>query len=448
MGWLTDPQIWASQVTLTALEIVLGIDKLVFIAIVAGRLPPERQNRARRVGLALALITRLALLASIVWIIGLTRPVFDVFGQPVFWRDIVLIAGGLFLLYKGTREIHHGLEGDGHKREAEGGQHAFLAMLASGWSPVYPCHVPPREMRQHPIGTGPFQFAEFRPNEVIQVTRNPDYWKAGRPYLDGIEWTIIKDLSTRTLAFIAGKGDLLYGVTIPQVKDVKTQATQAICDEFAGGVNRNLLVNRDKPPFNNPELRRAMSLSLDRQAFIDILYGGKGRIGGAMQPPPDGLWGMPADVLQMLPGYGPDIEKNRTEARELMQKAGYGPDNRLKLQVSTRNVSYYRDPAVISDRDRPTKADIHRRRTRHRRHGQLVSKSHAQGLHRRDEYPRERGRRPGPAILRELCVPCAAQLYRLLQSASRQAGRPAIDGIRCRATQEAGLGDRKEAGGR
>jgi predicted tellurium resistance membrane protein TerC len=117
MGWLTDPQIWASLVTLTALEIVLGIDNLVFIAIVAGRLPPERQNRARRVGLALALITRLALLASIVWIIGLTRPVFELFGQPVSWRDIVLIAGGLFLLYKGTREIHQGLEGD---RQAAG----------------------------------------------------------------------------------------------------------------------------------------------------------------------------------------------------------------------------------------------------------------------------------------------------------------------------------------
>jgi len=130
MGWLTDPQIWASLVTLTALEIVLGIDNLVFIAIVAGRLPPERQNRARRVGLALALITRLALLASIVWIIGLTRPVFDVFGQPVSWRDIVLIAGGLFLLYKGTREIHHGLEGDGHKREAEGGRTSFVGVVS------------------------------------------------------------------------------------------------------------------------------------------------------------------------------------------------------------------------------------------------------------------------------------------------------------------------------
>ena len=102
-------------------------------------------------------------------------------------------------------------------------QPSFLALLASGWSPVYPCHVAPRDMRQHPIGTGPFKFVEFKPNQSITVTRNPDYWKTGRPYLDGIEWTIIKDLSTRTLAFVAGKGDLLYGVTIPQLKDIKSQ---------------------------------------------------------------------------------------------------------------------------------------------------------------------------------------------------------------------------------
>ena len=81
MDWLTDPQIWASLITLTVLEIVLGIDNLVFIAIIAGRLPPERQNPARQIGLALALITRLALLASIVWIIGITRPLFHFFGQ-------------------------------------------------------------------------------------------------------------------------------------------------------------------------------------------------------------------------------------------------------------------------------------------------------------------------------------------------------------------------------
>ena len=130
MEWLSDPQIWASLVTLTALEIVLGIDNLVFIAIVAGRLPPEHQNRARQVGLALALITRLTLLASIVWIIRLTRPLFDLFGQPVSWRDIVLIAGGLFLLYKGTREIHQGLEGDRQTADAGSGRTSFASVVA------------------------------------------------------------------------------------------------------------------------------------------------------------------------------------------------------------------------------------------------------------------------------------------------------------------------------
>src|SRR5438270_2859020 len=86
-------------------------------------------------------------------------------------------------------------------------QPAFLALLASGYSPIYPCHVPPRDMRTHPIGIGPFKFVEFKPNERITVTRNPDYWKKDRPYLDGIEYTIIKDPSTRVLAFIAGKFD-------------------------------------------------------------------------------------------------------------------------------------------------------------------------------------------------------------------------------------------------
>ena len=112
MEWLSDPQIWMSLLTLTALEIVLGIDNLIFIALLAGRLPVDRQAPARQIGLALALVTRLALLASIAWIIGLTEPLFAVFGHAVSWRDIILIAGGFFLLYKGTREIHERLEGE------------------------------------------------------------------------------------------------------------------------------------------------------------------------------------------------------------------------------------------------------------------------------------------------------------------------------------------------
>ena len=129
MEWLADPNVWASLVTLTALEIVLGIDNLVFIAILVGRLPENRRDLARRLGLALAVLTRLALLASIAWIIGLTAPVFELFDHGFSWRDIILIAGGLFLLYKGTREIHERLEGE----EAE---HAGPARVAASFGGV------------------------------------------------------------------------------------------------------------------------------------------------------------------------------------------------------------------------------------------------------------------------------------------------------------------------
>src|SRR5437764_9672810 len=89
-------------------------------------------------------------------------------------------------------------------------QPAFLVLLASGFSPIYPCHIPAREMRQHPIGTGPFRFVEFKPNEDIKVTKNLDYWRPGRPYLDGIEFTIIKNLSTAILAYVAGNFDMTF----------------------------------------------------------------------------------------------------------------------------------------------------------------------------------------------------------------------------------------------
>ena len=111
MEWLSDPHVWASLATLTALEIVLGIDNLVFIAILANKLPEEQRDRARKIGLALAMLMRLALLASISWIAGLTTSVFEVAGQAFSWRDLILIGGGLFLIFKGTREIHERVEG-------------------------------------------------------------------------------------------------------------------------------------------------------------------------------------------------------------------------------------------------------------------------------------------------------------------------------------------------
>src|SRR6202035_3025530 len=157
-------------------------------------------------------------------------------------------------------------------------QPAFLTLLASGYSPIYPCHVPPRDMRQHPIGTGPFKFVEFKPNESIKLVRNTDYWKPDRPYLDGIEYTIIRDRSTATLAFISGKFDMTFPntLTVPLLRDVQNQMPEAICELTPdGGLNRHVLVNRSQPPFDNLDVRQAMALSLDRKAFIDILSEGK-----------------------------------------------------------------------------------------------------------------------------------------------------------------------------
>ncbi len=228
-------------------------------------------------------------------------------------------------------------------------QPAFLMAIAGGFSPIYPCHIAPRDMRSHPVGTGPFKFVEFKPNERIKVTRNPDYWKADRPYLDGIEYTIIKNLSTATLAFVAGKFDMTfpYSLEVPLLRDVKSQMPEAICELVPIGISRTLLINPGMPPFENPDMRRAMALSLDRAAFINIITEGHGDIGGAMQPPPEGPWGMPPDQLKTLPGYDPDVQNNRAEARRLMGKLGYGPANRVKLKLSVRDLPFLRDPAVI-----------------------------------------------------------------------------------------------------
>jgi predicted tellurium resistance membrane protein TerC len=112
MEWLSDPQAWVGLLTLTILEIVLGIDNIIFISILAGKLPPEQQARARSIGLGLAMIMRILLLLSLSWIIGLTRPLFEVFGFAVTGRAIILIGGGLFLIAKSTHEIHNKLEGE------------------------------------------------------------------------------------------------------------------------------------------------------------------------------------------------------------------------------------------------------------------------------------------------------------------------------------------------
>ncbi len=227
-------------------------------------------------------------------------------------------------------------------------QPSILAMLASGYTPIYSCHVPAAQMRTHPIGTGPFKFAEFKQNELIKLVKNPDYWKKGLPYLDGIEFSIIRNRATAVLAFVAGKVDMTFPteMTATLEKDIKSQDPTAVCEIAPINVSTNLIINRENPPFNNLELRKAMALALDRKAFIDIILQGHGDQGGTLLPPPEGVWGLPPDMLKTIPGYG-DVKKDREQARAIMIKLGYSADKPLKIKVSTRNLATYRDPAVV-----------------------------------------------------------------------------------------------------
>jgi len=228
-------------------------------------------------------------------------------------------------------------------------QASFLVLLSSGLSPVYPCHVNAQQMRIKPIGTGPFKFAEFRQNDSLRFVRNPDYWKKGQPYLDAIEWKIIANRSTAILAFVAKQFDVTFTqeITMPLLADIKSQSPQAVCEVNASNTHANLMLNRDKPPFDDARVRKAMMLALDRQAFVTILNDGKALLGGTMLPPPAGLWGLPAEQLQSAPGFGPDIAKNRSDGRAIMQQLGYSADKPLKIKVATRNIPAYRDPTVI-----------------------------------------------------------------------------------------------------
>ena len=130
--WLLDPSAWMALATLTLLEIVLGIDNIIFISILVGKLPPEQRQRARVLGLAGAMITRVLLLLSLAWVMRLTHPLFSILDEAISGRDIILIVGGLFLLAKSTHEIHGSLEGDESSDEASTGKvvhHGFVATL-------------------------------------------------------------------------------------------------------------------------------------------------------------------------------------------------------------------------------------------------------------------------------------------------------------------------------
>ncbi len=224
-------------------------------------------------------------------------------------------------------------------------QPSLLLMLASGYSPIYPAHVPLAEFKTRCIGTGPFKLKEHKPGEYLEYVKNPDYFVKGRPYLDGIKYLIIRDRSTQIAALQAG-----------QLDEAGVGWNQANYDAARGGeprlvgivsdsnVNDNVLVNFKRPPFTDPRVRLAINLALDRKAYVAGPRQGAAAFGGAMLPRPAGVWGLPAAEVAKLPGMG-DPAKQKAEAKQLLAAAGFGPGSPLKVTVSTRTLAIYVDTA-------------------------------------------------------------------------------------------------------
>ncbi len=226
-------------------------------------------------------------------------------------------------------------------------QPSLLLLLASGYSPIYPAHIAPADLRTRCVGTGPFKLKEYRPGELLEYVRNPDYFIKGRPYLDGIRFIIIKERGTRIAALQANRLDVM----MPQ-EGTKTAADQlkravpSMVFVVAGqNINDNILVNFKRPPFTDPRVRRAVSLAIDRRAYIQAVRQGGAVVGASMQPRPWGVWGLVSQDIAALPGSG-DAAKQRAQARQLLADAGFGPGKALNIVIVTRAIALYIDMAT------------------------------------------------------------------------------------------------------
>jgi peptide/nickel transport system substrate-binding protein len=228
-------------------------------------------------------------------------------------------------------------------------QPSLLLMLASGYSPVYPAHVPLADLRQKCVGTGPFKFKEYVRGQTIELVRNPDYFVPNRPYLDGIKYTIITERGTRLAALQTGRLDAFAPLDMTKVtaETVKKAVPALVVQETGQNGSDNIIINHKKAPFDNVMVRRAVNLSLNRAASIQSVRHGGAVPGAAMMPPPFGSWGLPEKELRTLPGYR-DVARDRAEAKKLLADAGYGPTANkplLRLEMVTRTLSVYVDLA-------------------------------------------------------------------------------------------------------
>jgi peptide/nickel transport system substrate-binding protein len=225
-------------------------------------------------------------------------------------------------------------------------QPSLLALLASGYTPVYAAHVPPAQYRTTCVGTGPFKVKEWRKGEFVEYVKNPDYFVKGRPYLDGLRYVVIKERGTRTAALQAGQLDVAFpGETSKTAgEQLKKAVPQLVVTTVGTNVNDNIIMNIKKPPFDNPKVRLAVSYAIDRRALVQAVHQGGGAVGASLAPRPYGVWGLLEKDLLALPGYGKP-EDMKARARKLLAEAGITAQNPLRVEMVTRAIAIYVDMA-------------------------------------------------------------------------------------------------------
>ncbi len=225
-------------------------------------------------------------------------------------------------------------------------QPSLLLMLASGYSPVYPAHVPLADLRLRCVGTGPFRLKEYLRGQVIEMERNSDYFVPHRPYLDGIRYPIITERGTRLAALQVGQLDVSVPLEMTKVmaETAKKNVPSLVVTETGQNGSDNVIMNHKRPPFDNVVVRRAISLAMDRHAYVQGVRHGGAVVGAALMSPPFGVWGLLDNDLRTLPGYrGSDQDK--AEAKRLLAAAGFGPGKPLRVELVTRAFAIYVDLA-------------------------------------------------------------------------------------------------------